>query len=479
MGYLERLDTYREDMIRTLGESVAFPSVNSETVKTQDGSVLPFGRGVHDALIHMLGVGTELGFESSNVDNYAGYIDCKADDGYEADAKTVGIVGHLDVVPVGTGWSGDPFVMTEKDGFLYGRGTADDKGPVVACLYALKAIREEGISLKNNLRVILGLDEETGDISINHYTEKYGHPDLGFTPDGEYPIVNGEMGIFIFDLAQKFSSSPSKEDLRLTKFEAGTAHNAVPADARAVIAGNSKYFDSIEKKATLFAAETGYNIRTRKQGSALSIEVKGKASHGARPDQGLNAISIMMEFLGGIHFANEDLNDYIQFYNDHIGFDLHGERFGCKFEDNQSGPLILNVGVANINEELASLSINIRYPVTFTDADLTAGMEECLRDTSIGIITRAVQTPIYMDLSTDMVSKLLAAYREETGDYETPAIVQAGGTYAKMVNNILCFGGMFPGEEDTMHQADERLSVESFMKMARIYARAIYALCCE
>ena len=139
----------------------------------------------------------------------------------------------------------------------------------------------------------------------------------------------------------------------------------------------------------------------------------------------------------------------------------------------------MNVGVANINEELASLSINIRYPVTFTDADLTAGMEECLRDTSIGIITRAVQTPIYMDLSTDMVSKLLAAYREETGDYETPAIVQAGGTYAKMVNNILCFGGMFPGEEDTMHQADERLSVESFMKMARIYARAIYALCCE
>ena len=208
MGYLERLDTYREDMIRTLGESIAFPSVNSDPVRAQDGSVLPFGRGVHDALIHMLGVGSELGFESNNVDNYAGYIDYKAAGEYEADAKNVGIVGHLDVVPVGTGWSGDPFVMTEKDGFLYGRGTADDKGPVVACLYALKAIREEGISLKNNLRVILGLDEETGDISINHYTEKYGHPDLGFTPDGEYPIVNGEMGIFIFDLAQKFSSSP-------------------------------------------------------------------------------------------------------------------------------------------------------------------------------------------------------------------------------------------------------------------------------
>ena len=90
MGYLERLDTYREDMIRTLGESIAFPSVNSDPVRAQDGSVLPFGRGVHDALIHMLGVGSELGFESNNVDNYAGYIDCKAAGEYEADAKNVG-----------------------------------------------------------------------------------------------------------------------------------------------------------------------------------------------------------------------------------------------------------------------------------------------------------------------------------------------------------------------------------------------------
>jgi succinyl-diaminopimelate desuccinylase len=187
----------------------------------------------------------------------------------------------------------------------------------------------------------------------------------------------------------------------------------------------------------------------------------------------------MMEFLGRVSFANEELNDYIAFYNEHIGFDLHGERFGIKFEDNQSGPLILNVGIANINEELASLSINIRFPVTYSDVDLAVGMEGCIRDTSIGIITRMVQNPIYMDLNTPMVSKLIKAYQDETGDTDSPAIVQAGGTYAKMVNNILCYGGMFPGEEDTMHQAGERLSVESFMKMARIYARAIYALCCE
>ena len=211
----------------------------------------------------------------------------------------------------------------------------------------------------------------------------------------------------------------------------------------------------------------------------MVVEVQGKAAHGARPELGLNAISIMMDFLGRITFANEELNDYIAFYNNHIGFDFHGERFGIKFEDNQSGPLILNVGVANINEELASLSINIRYPVTYTDVDLAVGMAGCMKDSSIGILTRMVQKPIYMDLEKPMVDKMLKAYRQETGDEETPAIVQAGGTYAKMVDNILCFGGVFPGEEDTMHQADEKLSIESLMKMARIYARALYSLCCE
>lgn len=479
MGYLERLDSYKEDMLRTLKDSVSMPSVKADPVRTSDGDLLPFGRGVHEALMHMLGVGAALGFESHNVDNYAGYIDFLADEKYAADAKNAAVVGHLDVVPVGTGWKTDPFEMTEKDGYLYGRGTSDDKGPVVACLYAMKAIKEEGLPLKNNIRLVLGLDEETGDISINYYTERCGHPDMGFTPDGEFPVVNGELGIMVFDLARKFSPVTDKDALRLTRLEGGTAHNAVPADAKAVIAGDKKYFDLIADKAAMYSAETGYNVTTKKQGSSLIVEAKGKAAHGAYPQLGLNAVSIMLDFLGRVSFANEELNEFIAFYNEHIGFDLHGERFGVKFEDNQSGPLILNVGVANINEELAELTINIRFPVTYSEVDVAVGLEECIRDTSIGIITRSTQRPIFMDLDSPLVDKLLKAYRDETGDSETPSVVLPGGTYAKMVDNILCYGGLFPGEEDTMHQADEQFSVESFMKMARIYARALYLLCCE
>ncbi|MBQ3291082.1 MAG: dipeptidase PepV [Mogibacterium sp.] len=478
MGYLERLETYREDMIKVLGESVSFPSVASDPVRNAAGEVMPFGKGAHDALMHMLGVGKELGFDTCNVDNYAGYIEFKAGTDAE-DPKMCGIVGHLDVVPEGTGWDTDPYTMTEKDGFLYGRGTSDDKGPVVASLFAMKALKEEGIVPKHNIRLVLGLNEECGEDSIKYYVDHCGHPDMGFTPDGEFPIVNGEMGIMVFDIAQKFSANLNKDDLRLTRLEGGTAHNAVPRLAKAVLAGDSRYFSSIIDMAAQYHEQTGYKIKARKQGSSLVIETEGIAAHGAHPWLGLNAVSILMDFLGRVHFANEDLNDYIAFYNDHLGFDLHGERFGCNLEDNPSGPLILNVGIANISEELASLSINVRYPVTFTGKDVTDGIEQVLRDTSIGLIIRMEQGPIYMELDSPMVSKMLKAYTDETGDTESKAIVQGGGSYAKMVNNILCFGAEFPGEENTMHQANEKFNIESFMKMARVYARAIYSLCCE
>jgi succinyl-diaminopimelate desuccinylase len=228
-----------------------------------------------------------------------------------------------------------------------------------------------------------------------------------------------------------------------------------------------------------YAADTGYNIKARRQGSSLVIEAEGIAAHGAHPELGLNALSIMMDFLGRLEFPCDDLTDFISFYNEHIGFDLHGERIGCKFEDNPSGPLIFNVGKANISEELANITVNIRYPVTYTDTDVISGIETVLEGSSVGIITGFVQAPIFMDLDNPMVKKMLKAYIDETGDTESKPIVQGGGSYAKMVNNILAFGALLPDEENTMHQADERFRVDSFMKMARIYARTLLSLCCE
>ena len=476
MDYLELLESYKEDMLAVLKDLVSYPSVVSNAVRTEEGEVLPFGRKVHDAYLYTMKVGEEMGFDTFNADNYGGHIELKAED---ENAEVFGITGHLDVVPAESGWKSNPFEMIEKDGVLYGRGVSDDKGPVVASLYAMKAIKESGVKLNKNVRLILGLDEETGKSGMKDYLEQACQPDMGFTPDGDFPLVNGEMGILIFDLAQKLTRLSNKDGLRLTKLEAGTVPNAVPAVAKAVLAADEKIYELVKGKLEQYKLETGYKLSAKKQGKSLVVEAFGETAHGAHPHLGLNAISILMGFLGRLQFLNEEVNEFVDFYNDYIGFNLHGEEIGCAFSDKESGKLIFNVGMMSVNEDIASMTINVRYPVTVSSDEVYAGIEEKLEGSRIGLVKGMDDKPIYMKIEDPLVSKLLEAYRSETGDNESKPLVMAGGTYAKDVNKTLAFGAMFPGEEDTMHQNDEKKSIDDLMKAAKIYARAIYAICTE
>lgn len=476
MDYLELLESYRDEMLETLKDLVSYSSVVSNAVRTEDGEILPFGRNIHDAFLYALDKGEKMGFGTFNADNYGGHIELAAE---EENAEVFGITGHLDVVPVESGWQSDAFTMIEKDGFLYGRGVSDDKGPVVAALYAMKAIKESGAKLNKNVRLILGLDEETGKSGMKDYLEQAGQPDMGFTPDGEFPLVNGEMGILIFDLAQKLTRLSNKDGLRLTKLEAGIVPNAVPATAKAVLAADEKIYELVKGKLEQYKLETGYNLSAKKQGKSLVVEAFGETAHGAHPELGLNAISIIMGFLGRLQFLNEEVNEFVDFYNEYIGFNLHGEGIGCELEDTKSGKLIFNVGMISVNEDIASIKINVRYPVTFSSDEVYAGIEEKLEGSRIGLVKGMDDKPIYLEIDDPLVEKLLDAYRSETGDNESKPLVMAGGTYAKDVNKTLAFGAMFPGEEDTMHQNDEKKDIELLMKAAKIYARAIYTICCE
>ena len=476
MDYLEKLNSYHDEMLQVLGELVAFPSVKSDAVKTTEGELLPFGRNVHDAFEYTLKKGEELGFETFNAENYGGHVEFKSED---ENAGNFAIVGHLDVVPEGTGWDSEPYGMVQKDGYVYGRGVSDDKGPMVACLYAMKAIKEAGIVPHKNIKLVLGLDEETGFVSMDHYLEMAGQPDMGFTPDGEFPLINGEKGIMVFDLVRKFTRSTNKDGLRLTKLEAGLVSNAVPAGAKAVIAADENMYSLIKDRLAQYIMETGYDVKAKKQGTSLVIEANGVAAHGAMPQLGLNAISIMMDFLGRLQFESDELNDFIEYYNEHIGFNVNGENCGCGLEDEASGKLTFNAGIAAINEELATLTINVRFPVSCTAEQVFEGIEKTLDGTQIGIIKKSVTNPIFMDESHPMVETLMNVYRNVTGEADARPYVIGGGTYAKAVNNTLAFGALFPGEEDTMHQANEKMSIESFYKMADIYAQAIYSICCE
>ncbi len=166
---------------------------------------MPFGEGISEALECALSIAERLGLKTVNLDNYAGFAEFGEGDDY------VALLGHLDVVPEGDNWIYPPFAAEIHDGKIYARGAVDDKGPVISALYALKAVKEEGLKLSKRVRVIFGTNEETESKDMHYYLKKEKPPVSGFTPDAEYPIINGEKGITVFDLVKKLNLKSDEE----------------------------------------------------------------------------------------------------------------------------------------------------------------------------------------------------------------------------------------------------------------------------
>lgn len=476
MKYLDLIDEYKEDMIKTLQELVAIKSVASDPVGDY-----PFGKGVQDAFEYMLKKAKEEGFDTENIDNYGGHIEFggylfdEEGDMIGTSDEIMGILAHLDVVPEGKDWDYEPYGGQLVEDKIYGRGTIDDKGPAIAAFYAMKALKNAGIVPEKKVRLILGLDEETGWKGMDYYLKHVKQPDFSFTPDGEFPAIHGEMGILIFDIAKKIAKTPvNAKGVSLRSMTGGNAPNMVADHARAVIKADS--YDSIKEKLAEFRKATGYQINAKGIGKNLEITTLGISAHGARPESGLNAISILMKFFDEISLANEDVRDFIDFYNTHIGFELCGDSIGCGLEDEQSGKLIFNVGMVKIDDESASLTINIRYPVTMNDEQVYSAMLPVINKYNLGIIKKKNQEPIYMSKDDAMIQTLMEVYKKHTGDVNSEPLVIGGGTYARAVKNAVAFGANFPGEPELAHQKNEFISVTNMIKCAKIFADAIFEL---
>lgn len=474
MEYEKFLKQNKEEMISALQEVVRINSEEGESFVCQDETVYPFGQGIQKAFEATLDIGRRLGFQIKNVDNYGGHIDFPG-----TGDKIMAILGHIDVVPAGKGWKYDPYGGEIADGKIYGRGTSDDKGPVISCLYAMKALKDAGYKPSATIRVILGLDEESEWTGMDYYFSKERRPDFGFTPDADFPLINREKGILVFELAKKFSKAKS-EGLDLRSVKGGNAPNSVADSCRAVLSSkDSGRYEQVKEKLAEYRDETGYKISCRGLGKSLEITTSGISAHGAKPEAGLNAISIMMDFLGRLNFASDDQNDFINFYNQYIGFDLNGRKLGVDFEDEQSGRLIFNVGMTEINTEAGKFTINIRYPVTYEDNQIYEPMEPVLTRYDIGLVKLNSKAPLYIDENDPLITTLLEIYKKHTGDEGAEPLVTGGGTYARATGGIVAYGALFPGDEDVMHQKDEYIEIEKLELMTKIYAEAIYKLSSE
>lgn len=456
-----KVDELRDSLIYGTQEVLKIKSVEGEP-----RAGMPFGEGPAEALDKALEIASDLGFNVVNMDGYIGYAEYGDGEDY------VGILGHLDVVPEGEGWIHPPYGAEIHDRKIYARGTLDDKGPIMAALYSLKAIKDLNLTLSKKVRIIFGTNEETGSNEMPYYLKTEKPPVSGFTPDGMFPIINGEKGLTIFDLVKKIEKIQDG-DVRILKLQGGNRANMVPDSCICEIKASNK--DEILYILDEFIDRTKYKISGKIVDDKIILESKGISAHGSTPEKGINAIMQLVSFIVQLDLPNDDLREYIQFLDKYIGMEVNGESLDIELCDTPSGKLSSNVGIININNEEARTTLNIRYPVTKKLKDMMEPIEEKISLNGIVIDKFTHNEPLYFDSNHPLVLTLQKVYKEQTGN-EPELLSIGGGTYAKSIPNILAFGPIFPGKPDLDHQPNENIEVEDLILCCKIYAHAIYEL---
>ncbi len=441
-----------EPMVETLKTLVRIPSVKGDP---EAGA--PFGAPAREALDKALKICGSLGFSCYNADGYAGHADLG--EGSVEDA--LAILGHLDVVPIGDGWTLPPFEPTIRDGLMYGRGTSDDKGPVVAAMYAMKAVQMLSVPLKRKIRLILGTDEESGWDDIAHYKEVCQMPRQGFSPDADYPVINIEKGLMVLELNGKLAS----DGLQVKEFSVGERHNVVPGIAEALVAGGQELADRINE------VEFPFPVQAVCTEEGVKIHTEGIPGHAAMPELGRNAIGQMLLVLKrfGVKGALATLADT-------VGMEYDGHSLGIRVSDEVSGPLTLNLGIIRAENGCVKATLDLRCPILSDQQALAKRAQGQLPDLSVNIA--ACKGPHAVSEKSELVTRLLQAYEEVTG-LPGKAMAIGGGTYAKCLEEGVAFGALFPGEKEMAHQADEYISLEDLKKNLRIFTCAILKLAAE
>ena len=435
-------DDVKEQFLNSLQTIISYPSVLNEG---ENGT--PFGQAIQDVLEKTLELAQELGFQTYiDPEGYYGYAEIGQGE------ELLAVLCHLDVVPAGDlkDWQTPPFEATIVGDYIVGRGVQDDKGPSLAALYAVKSLLDEGVQFTKRIRFIFGTDEETLWRCMNRYNQIEEQADLGFAPDSSFPLTYAEKGLLQVKLR-----GPGWDDLPL---QAGQALNVVPD--KATYAGHriEELLPVLEQSGVQYS-QTDH-----------SVTVMGVSKHSKDAAEGVNAIVGLAESLSLIQ-----PHPALLFIADAVGEDATGAALFGEIKDEPSGDLSFNLATLVIDQEESEIGIDIRIPVLVDKEALVACLQEIAASYQLEYEEFDYLAPLYVPLDSPLVSSLMAVYQEETGD-RTPAMSSGGATFARTMENCVAFGALFPGAEQTEHQANERAKIEDLYAAMEIYREAIQRL---
>lgn len=428
----EEIKNHQQEFLADLKEVIQVQSVVGEA---QTGR--PFGAGPREVLDVIVGLGKKYGFKTGIVNDAMAYVEwgpATETDNY------VGIVGHLDVVAAGDGWSFPPFDLSEAEGYLYGRGVLDNKGPSMACLYGMKLLKDLGVQPQKKIRLIFGSNEESGSNDVPLYLKNEQAPEFGFTPDCKFPVVYGERGIISYEITTPINAA---EFAQLESITGNQAPDHVPDEVQAVIAGQK-------------------------------IEIKGKRSPTNAPERGQNALTYLAQKVVTEKLVEGQLLQYFEWLYQSFHEKHYGEGLNMAFSDQESGKLIQTPYMLRKEDGCMVLDVAIRYPVSVTEQQVTTGIKAAVLPTSEIKVIRNFPSVLHAK-DDQRIDKLSQIYEQVTGLDGTP-VTTTGATYARVMPNIVAFGPSFPGQKGIAHKQDEWMKLTDLLTMMEIYMRSIYAL---
>jgi len=440
------LNENREQYIKDLRGLISFNSVKTEPVGDK-----PYGLENAKVLDFMMSLCESAGLETKNYDYYC------MDATYGEGEEVVAALAHLDIVPVGDGWTYDAFAGKMIGSCMYGRGVSDDKGPGLAALYALKALIHADVKLDRRIRLIYGCDEETGMSDMKYYLTKAEAPDYAFSPDTDFPVINAEKHLIKGTYSCKIPSESA-----LISLEGGVAVNSVPSIA-------------VAKISTDICPESNDKVKFILTGNTLEVTAYGTAAHASLPHEGDNAIAILVNALLDIMKEDDPAIPYLSSIATCMG-DWDGSGLGIKCSDEASGGLTINLGIISYADNAISIRFDIRHPVTLDCQATIDKMKSALPGFELSDSDIEVHDGIYRPKDSFLVKTLMDVYHEFTGD-DTPPQSMGGGTYARALPNAVAFGARFINSNSGgTHSIDEFCDIDELLAATRIYAHCFYNL---
>lgn len=460
----EYFKQHSEALIQDICRLIKIKSVREAAM---DG--MPYGQGPAGVLEESEKMAGSMGFSVTNYDNYVLAID------FNDKEKQLDILAHLDVVPEGEGWSiTEAYKPVVIDGRLYGRGAIDDKGPAVAALYAMKAIKDLNIPLNKNVRLILGADEECGSSDLSHYYKYESEAPMSISPDAEFPVINLEKGGLGGAITAEYKEDALSSGI--LKIHGGEKQNVVPGRAHADVFGLSKM--QIEESCRKVEELTGLHYIVEEHNDYIHIEVIGETGHAASPQKAKNSVTGIIGLLTSLPLQEGNGFKSLKALGSLFPHgDWTGEAAGIKMRDEISGELTISLNVIDYGPRGFRAVFDSRCPLCANSENMRDVLERSCSQAGLRLEAGSMYPSHYVPEDSILVKTLLKCYKEVTGK-EGSCVAIGGGTYVHRLQNGVAFGAAMPEKEYNVHGANEYAEVKELITCAELYAQVILELCC-